>query len=96
MSRLQIESITVHDANGQPYKLADACFDVEGIRRLCAELDGLRADLDTLRAATLRFAAVAVLLSRTKTMLKPEEWASWDQALAELCAALDATRKETT
>jgi hypothetical protein len=64
-------------------------------RELERENAALRADLDALRAAALRFAAVAVLLSRTKTVLKPEEWVNWEQTCAELCAALDATKEET-
>jgi hypothetical protein len=54
MSRLQIEAITVHDANGQPYQLADACFDIEGIKRLRAELDAGRAKSAALRADNQR------------------------------------------
>lgn len=42
---LKVETLTVHDANGQPYRLADAIFDVEGVKRLVVELAALKTNL---------------------------------------------------
>jgi len=56
MSTLQIETIQVYDANGQPYQLRDACFDVDGMKRLCAELTALRAQLETANKALTKIA----------------------------------------